>query len=203
MIEPARQLVFNQATHRYTLGGVWLPNVTRVLSAVGLLNYDFLPDALRDECLRRGRAVHEVTRHEDEGNLAEGSVPPEIREYVEAWRRFRQDYDFQPNLIEHKVCNPQYGYAGCLDRTGRTRDNTEVILDLKTGAAPAAVRFQLAAYSACLAHPRTRQRWCVELHDTGSYRVIPFETSDYQRDFNEFLAALATFRNKEELWFPQ
>jgi hypothetical protein len=191
-------IVLHEAGHRYFLNGQLLPGVTSVLSVAGLLNYDFLPAALREECLSRGRAVHQVTRDDDEGNLAESSVPPEIRGYVEGWRRFRQDYDFQPSLVEHKVCNPQYGYGGCIDRTGRTRDGAEVILDLKTGVAPAAVAIQLAAYSACLEHPRTRLRRCVELHQNGGYKVIPYQTSDFQRDFNEFLAALETYRAREE-----
>jgi hypothetical protein len=83
------------------------------------------------------------------------------------------------------------------------RDGSEFLVDIKTGVAPAAVAIQLAAYSGCLPSRRSRLRRCVELHQNGTYKVIPYQTSDYQRDFSEFLAALETFRNKEEQWFPR
>jgi hypothetical protein len=191
------ELVFDAARHRYYLHGVCLPNVTRVLESAGLLNYDFLGER-REFYLARGQAVHRATGDDDEGNLAEGSVSPAIRGYVEAWRAFRRDYGFQPQLIEHRVYNLRHGYAGCIDRTGRTRDGAKVILDLKTGTAPAATRYQLVAYLACLPRPRAFRRRCVELHGDASYRVIAYETRDYLSDLNEFLAALETYRTREE-----
>jgi hypothetical protein len=189
------QLTFDAVEHRYFLNNTPVPGVTAVLEHGGLLDYTFL-EARRDQYLERGRAVHEVTRHHDEGDLAEGAVSDEIRGYLQAWRAFRRDYDFEPCLVEQMVCDPQYGYAGCIDRTGRTRDGAEVILDLKTGAAPAAVRYQLAAYAGCLEHPRAYRRLCVELHGNGNYRVIGFEVRDFQRDFDVFVRALETFKTK-------
>ena len=79
------------------------------------------------------------------------------------------------------------------------RDGTEIILDIKTGEAPAAVAVQLAAYAACLPHPRARRRRCVELHADGGYRVIAYETRDYQRDFDTFLTALETFKPRRRI----
>jgi hypothetical protein len=183
--------------HRYYLAGQPLPSVTQVLEGAGLIDYSFLGER-RDEYLERGRAVHLATRDDDEGHLADSSVPPEILAYVEGWRAFRRDYGFVPRLIEHRVSNEQYAYAGTFDRAGRIRDGTAILLDIKSGAAPAAVRYQLAAYAACLPHPRSRRRRCVELHQNGSYRVIPFETRHYQRDFDAFIAALEEFRRREE-----
>ena len=64
--------------------------------------------------------------------------------------------------------------------------------------APAAVRYQFSAYAGCLEHPRTRLRPCAELHADGSYRVIGYETRNFQRDFDAFARALETFRAMEE-----
>jgi hypothetical protein len=191
-------LKFDEAEHRYYLDTTPVPSVTTVLQATGLINYDFLAPALREKYLARGQAVHLATCHNDEGDLVEDTVSDEIRGYLEAWRTFRRDYNFVPHLVEQRVCNSQYGFAGTLDRTGRIRGGAEFIIDIKTGAAPAATRCQLAAYASCLPHPRTRLRRCAELHADGSYRVIPYQTSDYQRDLNEFLAALETYRAREE-----
>jgi hypothetical protein len=191
------ELVFDEAAHRYYLDGTPVPNVTRVLEAAGLISYDFL-GTLRDEYLERGRAVHLATHRDDNHDLAEESVSAEILGFVEAWRRFRRDFGFVPRLIEHKVYNPQFKYAGRIDRVGSVRDGSEFIVDIKTGVAPAAFAIQLSAYSACLPHPRTRLRRCVELHADATYKVIPYQMNDYQRDFNEFLAALGKFRAREE-----
>ena len=103
-----------------------------------------------------------------------------------------------PQLIEHRVFNEAYRYAGCLDRVGSVPDGSEFLVDIKTGQVPAAVAVQLAAYAACLPHPRAFRRCCVELDADGGYRVIGFETRDYQRDFDTFLTALEEFRTKEE-----
>lgn len=191
------QLEFDEAKHRYRFNGVSVPSVTTVLAAAGLIDYSFLGDR-REEYLERGRAVHLATQCYDEGSLTESGMPIELRGFLDAWRMFRKDFAFVPVLIEHRVFHAEYQYAGTLDRTGRIGDGTEIIADLKSGAAPPAVRYQLAAYAACLPHPRTRRRRCVELHADGSYRVIAFETSDYLRDFNVFVAALETFRAREE-----
>jgi hypothetical protein len=193
MTAPLPQLDFDAAAHRYYLGGAPVVNVTRILEGAGLINYSFLGER-REVYLARGRAVHDATACDDEGRLAEDAVPLSIRGYVESWRRFKCHYRFVPTLIEHRIFNPHYGYAGTLDRTGYVRDGSEWILDLKSGVAPDAVCTQLAAYAACLPHPRARRRRCVELHEDGSYRVIPFETGDYVRDFRRFVMALELFR---------
>ena len=191
------KLVFDENRHRYYLNGALVPNVTAVLEGAGLIDYGFL-GARCQLYLARGQAVHRATADDDHGILAEDSMPPEIVEYLEAWRAFKRTYCFRPMLIEHRVSNPRYGYAGTLDRVGSIRDGTEILLDIKTGVAPAWTAVQVAAYAACLPHPRTRRRRCVELHRDGTYRVIPYETSDYQRDFDTFARALETFRAKEE-----
>jgi hypothetical protein len=185
-------LTFDESAHRYYVNGALIPNVTRVLEGAGLIDYRFLGER-REVYLACGRAVHDATASDDEGRLAEDRIPPSIRRYLEAWRAFRRDYKFVPALIEHRVLHEPYRYAGTLDRTGCVRDGSEWILDLKSGVAPAAVGCQLAAYAACLPHPRGCRRRCIELHADSTYKVIPFETADYQRDFERFVAALSLF----------
>lgn len=191
------QLTFDESAHRYCLNGVVLPSVTTVLAVAGLLDYGFLGER-REEYLERGRAVHLATQRDDEGGMAEESFNAEIAGYLEAWRGFKRDYGFAPRLIERRVFHPQLQYAGTLDRLGPVRDGSEWLLDIKTGAAPAAAALQLAAYNACLPHPRARLRRCVEVHGDGSYRVISYQTRDYARDFAAFAAALELFKTRKE-----
>jgi hypothetical protein len=197
---PAEQLadlLFDETSHLYRLAGKLVPGVTRVMEATGLIDYSFL-GARRSYYLERGRKVHQATHADDEGNLNDSAEEAEIMGYVFGWRKFRLDYGFVPNRIEQRVCNRRHGYAGTLDRTGCVRDGSEIILDIKSGIAPPAVRYQLAAYAACLPHPRTRRRRCVELHADGTYRVIGFETAHYQQDFDTFCLAVQLFHRMEE-----
>jgi hypothetical protein len=193
--EAFRDIVFIEERHLYfDQDNRWLPGVTMILEKTGQMDYSFLSPPVRDAALKRGRDVHELTKEYDLGTLDLSTVNPAYRLYLDAYCRFRRDYVFVPDLIEQIVVNRQYHFAGRLDRTGRLRDGTEIILDIKTGEAPEAVPLQLAAYASCLEHPRSRRRRCVELRDTGRYKVLSFETSDYLRDFTDFLAARQLFR---------
>ena len=194
--EQLADLLFDEANHLYWVGDKLVPGVTRVLEATGMIDYNFLGER-RGFYLERGRLVHQATHADDEGTLDERHERVDVMGYVEGWRSFRRDYGFTPTRIEQRVCHRRHGYAGTLDRTGTVRDGSEIILDIKSGIAPPAVRFQLAAYAACLAHPRTRRRRCVEVHADGTYRVIPFETAAYQRDFDTFRMALQLFQRME------
>ena len=195
-IEQVSGLVFTELDHSYRFNGKLIPGVTSVLERAGLIDYRFL-GARRDYYLQRGSAVHSACHFDDEGDLIESSIDPEIMGYVAAWRAFRSDYGFTPVLIEQRVVSERWGFAGTLDRTGILRDGTEIIADIKSGQAPQAVKVQLAAYASCLDHPRTRNRRCIEVHADGTYRVIAFETRDYQTDLNVFLSALTICKSQE------
>jgi hypothetical protein len=191
-------LTFDPTGHRYFLAGQPLPSVTAVLVGAKLLDYGFLDEQARARYLDRGRRVHQITHADDLARLCESTVDPEIWDYLLAWRRFRADYGFAPQLVEHMVFHPRHHYAGRLDRTGVLRGGGMAIIDIKSGTSPDATRYQLAAYSACLPHPRAWLRRAVELHADGSYRVIGYEMSTFQRDLDTFLRALEEFRTKEE-----
>jgi hypothetical protein len=196
MIRQDSQLDFDPARHHYFLNGRRIPGVTEVLTYGGLLDYDFLSREHRAACLARGQAVHRLTQLNDEDRLVESNVPPELAGYLESWRRFRLDYQFRPTLIERRVYNRQFNFAGCLDRTGQIRGGAQVLLDLKTNTAPDAVPIQLSAYGSTLAHPRAWHRWCVQLCGNGRYKVTAFKLCDFQRDFDAFLAMLAAYRRR-------
>lgn len=192
------ELRFDEAEHRYYLDGRRLPSVTQVLEDVGIIDYSKIPHETRETALERGRVVHLLTELDDLDELDESTVDPQLAGYLEAWRRFRCETGFTPELIEHRQANAQYGFAGTLDRTGRFRGATVVdIADLKTGTAPAWTRWQMAAYASFFPTPRTYRRYAVELHNDGTYAVpFVFEGRDWSADFNGFLSCLNVFRMK-------
>jgi len=197
--QPAREeFAFDEATHTYTLNGIVLPSVTQVLEDVGLIDYSFIPGSMRDVYLRRGSAVHLATAYDDVGDLDEESLKPELRGYLEAWRKFRADSRFTWDRIEYQRFHRQYGYAGTLDRQGSVdaRMNTRTVVDIKTGHAPTWVRYQLAAYAGLYEKPIGWRRMAVELHDDGTYGVTEFPCREFLSDFQVFLAALTVFSAK-------
>lgn len=192
-------LLFDPESHTYSLDGECLPSVTEVLSDVGIIDYSHIPEPTREMALERGRAVHLATQFEDEGDLSEGSITEDLRGYLEAWRRFRREARFVPELIEYRGFHPSHKYAGTLDRTGNLGGNVvNCLLDIKTNDAQEWVRYQLAAYAAFFDSPRKFRRMSVELHQDGSYRVREFPCRDWQADMNVFVSALNVYRAKRE-----
>jgi hypothetical protein len=194
-------LVFDASAHRYTLAGVDLPSVTQVLESVGLIDYSHIPWPTRQMALERGRAVHEAIALDIEGDLDEESADEAgILGYVQAARSARQALAILvPTAWEERVYHPRWQYAGTLDlRDGNT------IIDWKTNAAEYWVRFQLAAYAACVAQVDAKMNWtswpirriCAELHEDGSFAIFEFGIESLFDDLQTFLAALRIHREK-------
>lgn len=197
-------LTFEPISHTYCWNGAVVPSVTQVLQDVDIIDYSFLPPGTREMALSRGRDVHEATHFDDEGDLDDSWIAenPGHASYIEAWRLFRAQTGFIPDMIEHRAFNERYGFAGTLDRSGTFSINgqgkADAIVDLKCGDAPGWARLQTAAYCSFFDSPRRFVRLVVELHKDGSYRLFRYEGKDWQADFNGFLAALAVYRLKRE-----
>lgn len=187
-------LNFDAELHQYTLHGVVLPSVTQILEAVGVVDYSYLPPATRRMALGRGSAVHSATQFDDEGDLDETLLDDELVPYLTAWRRFRAETGFVPDLIEHRSFDPKYRYAGTLDRRGAFPDGTKAICDIKTNSSEGWVALQLSAYAAFFESPRAFRRICVEVRKDATYRFIEFRSADYTADFGRFLACLTVYR---------
>ncbi len=183
-------LEFEAGTHTYRLDGQVIPGVTSVLKATGIIDYSFIPQDVLQAAARRGTAVHLACQYLDEGTLDRTSLDPSIRGYVDAYERFIEDSRFSPAHIEHRVFHGVYRYAGTLDRTGLL-DGALTVLDFKTGLVLPGHALQLAAYTNCLKLPRRFRRFALKLNDDGIYRVHEFPVSDFQRDTDLFLSALA------------
>lgn len=137
-------LIFDPETHIYTLDGVNLPSVTEITR---FMAYDYKSDRpwLAEAVARRGTAIHEACMMIDYGEEPEETA--EIAGYLQAYRRFLQDYNPEWELIEHPMAAKDIGVAGTLDRYGIIRKKA-VILDIKTGSVihHEAVAAQLTAY---------------------------------------------------------
>lgn len=142
---------FDDEAHRYTVAGVELPSVTRILKPWS--SFGYLPSRVdTTEAQIRGTAVHLATALWDRSALDEDALDPEIAAYVKQWARFRDAYEFEPELVEAPVAHVSLGYAGTLDRYGAWRGPglkkyRTVLLDIKTGVADPSHKPQLAGYA--------------------------------------------------------
>lgn len=208
--------------HEYFWNGERVPSVTEILDDVGIVDYSSIPFGVREMALQRGSDVHTATHYDDENDLefdeelwlaneigyereyqrTGRGVAPTRAGYVAAWRKFRRETGFTPDLIEHRCYNESYGFAGTLDRSGSYRVNltgtADILLDIKCGDAPQWTRIQLAAYASFFQSPRRFTRVAVELHKDNTYRLFRWEGKDWLADFAAFTSCLSVYRMKRE-----
>jgi hypothetical protein len=190
-------LDFNAERHEYRLHGRVIPNVTRILDP--LTDIHKMPADRVEFARLRGQAVHQATALWDWEMLDEASVDPQIVGYLDAWKRFRAESGFVPELIEHRVVHLLHGYAGTLDRTGRMRATAPGmldIIDIKTSSDVylKAVGPQTAAYAKAVENQCRIVPWrrlAVQLRPDGTYRV---HTCTDANDFAVFMAALTLYQ---------
>jgi hypothetical protein len=189
-----RMLTFEPIKHEYKLDGRILPSVTTVLKGTGMIDFSMIPQNVLQAAAHRGTAVHQALHYWDDGELDESTLDPVIVPYVDAGKRFYSESRFEVAHVEQRVFDAVHGYAGTLDRTGTFPDGSMAVVDWKTGILMPGHALQLAAYAACLEHPRRYRRIAVQLKDDGTYRINEYAMKDFETDYRMFLSALACWQ---------
>jgi hypothetical protein len=207
-------LVFDKASHTYSVGGVAIPNVTRVLEQV--TNWTVVPEELLDAARARGDWVHKATCLLDEDDLDDSAVPEEYAPYLEAYRRFREEHEPLWDESEEPTYHPTLMYAGTPDRIGTLQHYYSIahpeiarrvpcLLDIKTGGWHPAYDLQLAAYTEARRNqfrgkdllPLGVIRATLLLRKDGTYRLRePLNT--HAHDFTMFASLLRLWRWKRQ-----
>lgn len=190
------ELTFDEARHEYRVRGAIVPSVTQVLSP--LSSFDGVPSAVLEAKRDLGQRVHLACQLDDEDDLDEASIEPDVRLYLEGYRLFRAESGARVVLNEARVYHPTYRYAGTLDRVLRIGDE-HWLVDLKTSfVTPRAAGPQTAAYltalTTMLGIVRPTRRAALRLRADGTYRLDPLDRPD---DWSVFLACLTLNRFKE------
>ena len=189
--QSAGGLLFDEASHTYTLAGRRVPSVTQVLA-------DLIPGWQASEWyLDRGKAVHACA-----AMIAQG-VPfehdPIISGQVAACRRFVREVCPVFHAVERRVCSRRYQYAGTMDALMLLKGTRGgVVLDWKASIAKS-LQYQLAAYAAAYTEETAVViRWGVGvmLRDDGTYRMT--EIYDLRRYAQTWLAFLTVYGARRE-----
>lgn len=168
-------LQFDEATHRYTVGGRIIPSVTQIISAVGLYEFDFVSKETLAIAAERGRIVHKAIEWHEQGLLDESSLDPELAGYFEAYLAAKKAGELpeKPTAIEQRVYSAKYQYAGTLDQMFGER----WIHDHKTGAESPVHGLQLSGYWLAL-HPDIRDKpehlTCGYYRPDGGHKVVEY-----------------------------
>lgn len=187
-------VTFEEVEHRYSVNGLVMPSVTQVLCGVNLIDTRWFDEL----SAWRGSVVHRICELDDQNDLDESDVDERVQGYLDAWRAFKANLNFIPELIEHRVYHPTLGYAGTLDRTGTINDGTKVIIDIKSGSPAPATGLQLIGYALCLDEPRAYQRYAVQLSNNGKYHMKMFPQTDFHSDRLTWESAVRVYRWQEE-----
>ena len=181
--------------HSYWLGARKLPGVTRVLDAAGASKYEGVPRSVLADRADFGTRVHLATWYDDEGDLDESTVTPDVLGCVVAWRKFRAEAKFEPSAAELAVYSEQYRYGGTLDRVGVFHGTISGLVDIKAvRTLQPATALQTAGYARAASEMGAFdaiERYAVQLFEDGTYKAQPY---DDPADFSDFLCALRLWR---------
>lgn len=186
---------FDAATHTYSVDGKRVPSVTQIVAP--LYDFSMVADELMRLAQERGSAVHLATELHDCDDLDEESLDPQLIPYLNAYKRFRAETGFVPELIEHQIHDSISSYAGTIDRFG-TLNKTSVLIDIKAcSSLHKAVGVQLAAYQSGLAKDgiKALARYALQLRKDGTYRLQRYADPN---DLPTFHALLTVQRFKEK-----
>lgn len=180
---------FDEATHTYTLGGVELPSVTRIIRYLAVDKANNADPNMALIARERGSIVHEATVVYDYSGEIPDDFPAEYAPYLEAYVQFVRDYKPGWELIEHQMGNKTLGFAGTLDRFGLI-DGEYAILDIKTSykVDVPSLSAQLAAYMSLLYKEYPPEKWDailekglnlygLQLMRNGKYRLYKCDES--------------------------
>jgi hypothetical protein len=105
---------FDKEGHAYEHEGRRLSSVTGILLAEGFIDTTYFTEYGRD----KGSFIHLACHYDDIGDLDEDTLDPEIKHYLDAYRRFKTESGFIVERSEPPMMSTKYLYAGTPDKIG-------------------------------------------------------------------------------------
>jgi len=173
-------LTLDPKTNSYVESGRAYARVTSVLQEAGLIDSRWF----NERATTRGTYVHQASVLLDEDNLDESQLDPELKGYLEGYKKFRSQVPLVYTAIEKSLFDPILGYAGTPDRV-----TIDSVIDLKTGDPMPWHGPQIAAYTMlAFRNVATIKRFGLYLNTDGTYHYIRYK--DFS-DFDIFRACLS------------
>ena len=210
--ERLSRLTFDEESHQFHWDGERVPSVTEILKSAGMYGYDSsgpgagtgrpIPEDVMEHARDRGKAIHLAAQLFDENDLDWETLPPEVSEYLDCYKAWRDFVGFVPTLIEQPIFDEKLKYAGICDRAGYI-GHQFIVLDIKTtGGLKIWHPKQLAAYAQCIKHEGGEWPWLIMLELKPStkrgYRDHVYGPDAAQGEFEVFKAALTMWKDRLE-----
>lgn len=202
--------------HRYSIGGVEMPSVSRIIKRLVEDEYRFAKSEDMDRGAILGTAVALAIELDLEGTLDESSLHEAVIPHFENWREFRKKSGFEPTLCETIVHSKRYGYCGRIDLFGSLNKRPALIDAKRTASVVRTVRPQTAGYAIALVEteavavanamgrgngayfskPENIDRYALHLpKPPAKWKLVPLKA---QFDFRVFLAELTHYQWQHE-----
>ena len=195
MLDPniSRQLDFEEEGHIYRHKGRRIWSVTQVLENVGISDFSKVPPDILKRAQDYGKAVHKVVELYEKEDLDEYSLPLQLLEVLDQWKKFKKERKVNILRSEQKLFSLKYSFAGTMDTLFTMDDDPTVsILDIKTGEPMGAHQIQTSAYEKLWREnrsdkkPRIVPRYTLLL----SEKRYHLEPHNLKNDLTVFLSAL-------------
>ena len=137
------QVIFNQEAHTYTLNGVQLQGITRMIERqLFPKKYENVPQFILDRAAERGSFVHEVCELVDDLGVSHASL--EAKNY----QKLKEENNLVYEVSEYLVSDNEY-FASCIDKVYRESESEFSLGDIKTTYKldNEYVRWQLSIYA--------------------------------------------------------
>jgi hypothetical protein len=175
---------FDPLPHVYMLMGKQIPSTSAILAPY---KPKYQPDPMY---AHRGTIVHMACHYLDDGGVDHESVVKDYRGYVDAYRKFKEEWKFIPRLNEKPMYHPELRYGVTPDKDGTLtfpksfgngKDagiTTDAIVELKSGVMYRWVALQTMSQKMALERwdrvPRKRVRLGIRLNVDGTYEETMF-----------------------------
>lgn len=185
------ELRFDPEQHRYWLGDMELPSVTKIMQRLGLVNYQ--APWYTEEARQWGIILHACCQLVDEDDLNWDTVANEVYLEVVAYYNWKQRSGFICKNTEKPRASLSYYYAGTDDADGEL-DGMPCVIDRKRGIANKATRWQLSGYAQLLAEEtgipaKSIRRLALDNMNRGKIHLIEYDNN--QSDLRHWLYLVA------------
>ena len=180
-------LQFEEATHRYFVGGRASLSVTKILDLASITDFSSVNKDLLDRASKFGQAAHRATELSDRGTLDHSSLDAPLVPYLESWTQFCAKEISEFIEIEVPVWSKRFGFAGTPDRVALDKRGRLILPDIKTSRElSVSVKLQTAGYQIAweeLEGRKISRRVGVLLKEDGNYYSEEFTDRSDKDDF--------------------
>jgi len=193
------QVTFEPVEHKYfDENGKDFPSVTTLLKHFGMS-----PDFAKwgnDASRNFGSAVHRALELFDNDVLDQFNYDAEIEPYLNAYKRFLDEFKPVWEFVEIPMLSKVWGFAGCADRVGVIKGKN-VVLDFKTGSPDASHELQTAGYQVLVEENsalKIKERYSLYLK-ADDFRLSPPHVNRSDRSIMIGLSQAYQFKTKHKL----